>query len=593
MQEDGVGHSTSRVIRLIYTTDLHMALGGQRTGGLAELAPAIEAARAEHPGAILCDVGDALQGTPFGEWLATGGASDWDVHPIYQMMNTLSFDVATLGNHDLDFGLDHMARSVSGLHAQLVCANLDRLDGVPPPDRFALYPVETGPDAPLLTVGFTGVIPSRVMRWNRHHLDGRVDVRDPAAAVAELIPQMRAAGADIIVVLAHTGIVPDGHEDEDEQAALRIGRIDGVDALLCGHQHLTFPGPELAPAPDIDPSAGTLAGTPAIMPGWAGQSLGILDLNCAHTASTGWTVADHSAAFRKPDAPVQSLLAPSAALRARHAAWEKAELSRCAEPLTTHFGSVMDCSAVRLTQSAMLHAFECSDHSTDLPLVVVAAPGKMGGRSGPSGYISICDGILTRQAVGELCPFPNRLSLIKVSGAMMREWLERSCAHLNVLDAGLSGQWLTNDAMPGYNFDSALGLTYEIDPTQPLGQRVQKLTRAGRALDDAEDLAVLTSSFRASGGGGFNMLDTAEVLLSDLCGLSDAVEHYLEDHAVVSLPPASWQMTCARPVTVLLRTGPTLTTDRPTNARHLATTADGWEEWEVTIGPLSLDQTAA
>ena len=63
---------------------------------------------------------------------------------------------------------------------------------------------------------------------------------------------LREAGAEIVVALCHGGIDPAAPEHGAENPALRIAALEGVDAVLCGHQHMRLPGPDFDGVPGVD-----------------------------------------------------------------------------------------------------------------------------------------------------------------------------------------------------------------------------------------------------------------------------------------------------------------------------------------------------
>ncbi len=95
------------------------------TIGLARTASIIREIRSEATNSVLYDNGDFLQGNPMGDYFAyERGMKDGDMHPIITALNTLEFDASTLGNHEFNFGLDFLMKSLAG-------ANFTRPDLAP------------------------------------------------------------------------------------------------------------------------------------------------------------------------------------------------------------------------------------------------------------------------------------------------------------------------------------------------------------------------------------------------------------------------------------------------------------------------------
>ncbi|RUW15823.1 2',3'-cyclic-nucleotide 2'-phosphodiesterase, partial [Mesorhizobium sp. M1E.F.Ca.ET.041.01.1.1] len=105
-----------------------------------------------------------------------------------------------------------------------------------------------------------------------------VKTRDIVEAAKAWVPQIREEGADIVIALSHSGIdVKQG--DMMENASFFVAGVEGIDAVFTGHQHLVFPGKKDFQALDgVDTGKGTLQGKPAVMGGFWGSHMGLIDL---------------------------------------------------------------------------------------------------------------------------------------------------------------------------------------------------------------------------------------------------------------------------------------------------------------------------
>ncbi|WP_316012925.1 5'-nucleotidase C-terminal domain-containing protein [Roseobacter sp. HKCCA0434] len=590
-------------LRLLCTSDLHMAIDGSRLLadgnaqlGLAALARPILQARAEVGASLLFDLGDAFQGSPL--------TDDLDVesigagHPMQQAIDALGFDGQTLGNHDLDFGLSYLRAIRKTARTPMVCANLHWIDGGPVLPTRAMQRVQTDGGQSLL-VGFTGALPPRVMRWNRHHLCGRVTVEEIAPAIRREAVALREEGAHIVVILAHTGIVPHGHPDEDEHTVLAISAIDEVDAILCGHQHRLFPGADFRAIEGIDPIRGVVNGKPCIMPGWQGDRIGVLDLLLERVDDGAWRVGSHDASFRRAaveaDPCIEAIAAPHVA---RTRTRLSTVISRTEKPLDTTFASVADVAAVRAVQAAMWWKAR-PEVEADLPLVAVTAAVRNGGRGGPQHFTRIPAGELTERAVADLCPFANHNMVVAATGGDLRRWLEMGSTHIAQLHSTRPAQSFVNPDMPGYSFDGALGVTYAIDPTRPHrfdasgrlanpeAHRIVDLRLGGEALADDRPVAIVASTYRLAGGGNFPGLDVLPPLTGDLGLTHELVADWMAAHPRgLPLPGPSWTFRPSHPVSAILRTGAgEPPPETGAELQHLGSTSDGWHDWRVVLTP--------
>lgn len=524
---------------LLATSDLHAHVlpydyygdRPDRSLGLALLAEQIATLRAACPNSLLLDNGDLLQGNPMGDLVAERGLDEGIPHPMIAAMNVAGFDAATVGNHDFDYGLEFMLRALEGADFPVISANVVTHQGDTPAEDETLLPPfvildrevvdEAGGRHPL-RIGVIGTVPPQVMTWNAPLLLGRVTTRDPVQALAAWLPRMRAAGADLVVVLAHCGIGGAEHREGMENAALPIAALPGVDAVVAGHSHLVFPSAPFAGLPGVDAVNGCLHGKPAVMPGFWGSHLGIIDLLLDRDPGRGWRVAWSKARVQEiepeaPSGPAEARL--SAAVVVAHVATLAAIRSPVGETrvtLSTRFAQVADCPALALVaeaQASPLREFLAGKPEGAMPVLSAVAPFRAGGRGGPGNYTHIPPGEILLRHLADLYPYPNRLCAVEVTGAELVDWLEQSASLFRRLDPGVTEQMLLDTDFPGYNFDVIHGVTYRIDPTRQArfdigGERVwdgpgriRDLRHRGRAVQPADRFIVATNNYRAHGGG--------------------------------------------------------------------------------------------
>jgi 2',3'-cyclic-nucleotide 2'-phosphodiesterase/3'-nucleotidase len=122
----------------------------------------------------------------------------------------------------------------------------------------------------------------------------------------------------------------------------------------------------------------------------------------------------------------------------------------------------------------------------------------------PRGPITVAD-------VAGLYIYDNTLKALRVSGAQLRAFLEKSAEYYLPCPASACAR-LTNPAVPGYNFDVVSGVDYALDLTRPVGQRVVRLERDGRPVAAADSFTIAVNNYRASGSGGYSMLLGAPVV---------------------------------------------------------------------------------
>ena len=555
-------------LRILGTTDLHMNLlawdyyqdKATEEYGLARTATLIKAARAEARNTLLFDNGDLLQGSPLGDYMArVKPLQPGQVHPAYKVMNALRYDVANIGNHEFNYGLPFLRAALPGAAFPYVNANvlLDEGLGKGKP-AFTPYVIlerrfvdEAGTEQ-RLKIGVIGFVPPQIMQWDLLNLKGRVTPRDIPQTARELVPKMRAEGADVVVVLAHSGFEFGETVFFAENTVARLAEVPGVDAIVFGHSHGEFPGRSFNRHPLVDLARGTINGVPAVMAGFWGSHLGVIDL-LLDRSSGQWKAVDARGELRPVyDRTARKALAEAdpeiaALVRSEHEgtlASMRAEVAQTVSPIHSFFAQVADDPSVQLVSLAQLaygkRALAGTPHAS-LPLLSAAAPFKSGGRGGASNYTDISAGPLAVRNVADLYVYSNTVNIVRLNGAQVREWLEMSAIAFNRIDpAGAPEQDLINASIPSFNFDTLDGVNYRIDVTQaarydrsgklvaPDAHRIIDLRYNGQPIDEAAFFAVVTNNYRASGGGAFPGLDGSSVILNAPDENREALLQYLQ-----------------------------------------------------------------
>ena len=176
----------------------------------------IEAARAEVLNSLLFDNGDLLQGNPLGDVVAKiRPLKDGQVHPAYKVMNQLGYDAANLGNHEFNFGLPFLRRAIQGANFPYVNVNanvyVDDSEKNSASAKHAFTPYvllerqlrDAQGQLHALKVGVIGLVPPQIMQWDKANREGRVVVRDMVEVARKYVPEMRAKGAQLVVVIPH------------------------------------------------------------------------------------------------------------------------------------------------------------------------------------------------------------------------------------------------------------------------------------------------------------------------------------------------------------------------------------------------------
>jgi len=526
-------------LRIMETSDLHSNMmdfdyykdAATEKFGLVRTASLINAARAEVKNSVLVDNGDVIQGSPLGDYMAAKGLKAGDVHPVYKAMNTLDYAVGNLGNHEFNYGLDYLHKAISGARFPYVNANIvDVKTGKPLFTPYLLKEtrvIDSDGRAQTLKIGYIGFVPPQIMTWDKANLSGKVTVNDITETARRYVPQMRAAGADLVIVIAHSGLSADPYHAMAENSVYYLSQVPGVDAILFGHAHAVFPSKDFAAIKGADIEKGLLNGVPAVMPGMWGDHLGVVDLVLNNDAGK-WQVSRARAGARPiyDSVAKKSLAAEDAklvsVLKADHdatRAFVSKPVGKSSDNMYSYLALVQDdptVQVVNMAQKAYVeHYIQGDPDLATLPVLSAAAPFKVGGRKNdPASFVEVEKGQLTFRNASDLYLYPNTLIVVKASGKEVKEWLECSAGQFNQIDPTSSRpQPLINwESFRTYNFDVIDGVSYQIDVTRPprydgecqslnpQSERITHLTYRGKPLDPNATFLVATNNYRAYGG---------------------------------------------------------------------------------------------
>ncbi|MDA1892169.1 bifunctional 2',3'-cyclic-nucleotide 2'-phosphodiesterase/3'-nucleotidase [Bacillus paranthracis] len=568
--DEQTGESTVN-LRILETSDIHVNLMNydyyqtktDNKVGLVQTATLVNKAREEAKNSVLFDDGDALQGTPLGDYVANKindpkkPVDPSYTHPLYRLMNLMKYDVISLGNHEFNYGLDYLNKVISKTEFPVINSNVykDDKDNNEENDQnyFKPYHVfekevedESG-QKQKVKIGVMGFVPPQVMNWDKANLEGKVKAKDIVETAKKMVPKMKAEGADVIVALAHSGVDKSGYNVGMENASYYLTEVPGVDAVLMGHSHTEVK--------DV------FNGVPVVMPGVFGSNLGIIDMQLKKVNGKWEVQKEQSKPQLRPIADskgnplVQSDQNLVNEIKDDHQAtidYVNTAVGKTTAPINSYFSLVQDDPSVQLVTNAQkwyvekLFA-ENGQYSKykGIPVLSAGAPFKAGGRNGATYYTDIPAGTLAIKNVADLYVYPNTLYAVKVNGAQVKEWLEMSAGQFNQIDPKKTEeQPLVNIGYPTYNFDILDGLKYEIDVTQPAKydkdgkvinantNRIINMTYEGKPVADNQEFIVATNNYRGS-SQTFPGVSKGEVVYQSQDETRQIIVKYMQETPVI------------------------------------------------------------
>lgn len=415
----------SVAVRILSTTDLHTNLVNYdyyqdketQNLGLAKTAILIDKAKKENPNVVLVDNGDTIQGTPLGTYKAiVDPVKVGEQHPMYKALQSLGFDAGTLGNHEFNYGLEFLNNVIATAGLPLVNANVINAQTKQPLFKTHEIIQKTFLDADgkevTVNIGITGIVPPQILNWDKALLEGKVLVNDSVESLNALVPQMKAEGADVVIVLSHSGIGDDDYQKGEENVGYHIANIPGVDAVVTGHSHAEFPTGSgtgfYGQYSGVDDVNGTINGTPVTMAGKYGDHLGLIDLDLTFTDGK-WTVTKGVGSIRKIDtASNESDPAIWALAKEAHEGtvnYVRREVGTSTAPINSFFALVKDDPSVQIVNNAQVWYAKnqlAGTPEANLPILSAAAPFKAGTRGDATAYTDIPAGPIAIKNVADL-----------------------------------------------------------------------------------------------------------------------------------------------------------------------------------------------
>ncbi len=561
--------SDSVELTVLATTDVHgnamnwdyfaeaSADNAADTLGLSLLANVVDDVRSSRDpeSVLLVDNGDAIQGTALTELygLSKPVSQTGVEHPMATAFNYMGYDAHVVGNHEYDYGLDVLSAFEKDLNAPLLGANVvDATTGDPYHQPYTL--IDRTIDGHQITIGVLGLVTPALSTFNKAALDG-LAITDMVTAAEKWVPEVRNAGADVVVLLAHSGSgkVPDAEynpADLNEDVVSNIARmVPGIDVIIQGHTHQNNPQ-QIYTAPD----GGQVIVT---QPYYWARSISEVDLTLVQSGD-GWEVdwtsghepvaKAHYAYEVAAENPgfVQALEGPHEAAKeyianAFDAVAPSTELLR-SRTSTYEDTAIMDF--INHVQQETVRAAIKGGEFADLPVLSVAAPLTRTG--------VFPNGMVTTGHIGNLYLYPNTLNAVELSGSQLRDYLEHAARYYTGVDSGASFDpaTVTNaGGTPDYQYDIAAGVNYTIDISKPEGERITALQLLdGTPIADDDRFILALNNFRNTGSGGYPHVADAPVvytgdtdiraLLADWArerGVIDPADFFVRNWEVVSV----------------------------------------------------------
>lgn len=519
-------------ITILATTDMHGNVlpidyyaNKPDARGLASAATIIKQARKDNPNLLLLDSGDTIQGTPLVYYHNKKNNQPPD--PMMLAMNALHYDAMAVGNHEYNFGLNVLGKARREANFPWLSANTYKKGT----DQTAYDPYLVK-DVKGVRVGILGLTTPGIPNWENAENYAGLEFRETVSEAKKWVKILREKErADVVVISMHMGLEEDlrtGKVDpgqvKNENAAVAIAEeVPGVDVILMGHTHREVPSVYINGVllTQADKWARRVARVDVYLE---------RETTNADAGNGRWRVAAKSARTIpvdervKPDEEISRIIQP---YDRETQAWLGRVIGQSSAELTARDARFRDTAILDLIQRVQLEAGKAD--------VSMAASFNPQARI-PQGPVTVRD-------IAGLYEYENTLAVLEVTGQQLKDALEHSAEYFRAYVPNKAAADLVDEKIPGYNFDIAEGVTYDLNIRQPIGGRIENLRLHNQPVTPAQKLRLVTNNYRINGGGGFSMYKTAPVVYRSSEEIRDLIIDWVERHKIIPPEPTNnWRL---------------------------------------------------
>lgn len=477
-------------LKLYQTTDVHgnffpfdFMTNRPSKGSFARVSTFMNEQRAKHPNVLLLDGGDLLQGQPsvyyynFVDTLSS--------HLCADMMNYMKYDVAVMGNHDIEAGHAVYDRWLKDCRFPVLGANILTKDNKPYIPPYVILEREG------VKIAVLGMITEAIPAWLPENLWWGLHFANIEETARQWMPVIQQQEKpDVIVGLFHTGVKSNNVAGFNESVGLEVAeRVPGFDVIFCGHDHSVF-----------CQKVANAEGDSVLVINPAARAYNISDVTIDVQLKDGKAVSKQidgsirDIATIEPDSEFMSHFAYAFDKTKEYVDAEIGEFTTTISSREAFFGPSAFID--------LLHELQLNVSGAEVSLVAPL-----------SQNASIKEGKVYMRDMFNLYRYENLLYTMRLSGEEIKKALEYCYGMWTKRMQSPEDNLLLiqpnthNDGYqfvyPSYTFDSAAGIIYTVDVTKPTGERVTIMSMAdGTPFEPSKIYNVAVNSYQGSGGGG-------------------------------------------------------------------------------------------
>lgn len=473
---DAGGKKGTTKITLFHTNDTHSRVDESKEGiGFAKMAALIKEYAKTNPNSLVLDAGDTFHGQTIAN-LVRGES-------IVNIMNAAGYNAMAAGNHDFNYGYERLVELAGKAKFPVLSANTKKADGTRILNPYVIKEVDG------IKLGIFGLTtPETAYKTHPNNVAG-LTFTDPAVEAKAIVGELKGK-VDAIIALTHLGV-----DKSSIDTSIKVAeQVPDIDVIIDGHSHTKL-------------DTGMKVGNVLIaQTGEYLKQFGRVDL----TFENGKLKDKVSSLITKKAADEDKTPGDPAVLEIIHSVKKEQEKVLQQKVGSTSVKLVGDREVVRKGESNLGNLI--ADAMIDETGADVAITNGGGIRD------SIAAGPITKGQVITVLPFGNYIQTKKVKGSDI----------VAALEHGVSAY---PDPLGG--FPQVGGITFELDPAQPKGQRVSGVKVKGQPIDPDKMYLLATNDFMAAGGDDYKMFKDYP-LAGDYSSLEESLIKYFQKKGEVN-----------------------------------------------------------
>lgn len=505
-------------VNIIQTSDLHGYVlpktyhdEKKSNIGLSKISSLINNIRNKDNINLLIDTGDSYQGNPIIYNYIKNHANL--PNPMALIFNYLKYDAHTIGNHEFDYGKENLNNFINECTAPWLCCNVKNFENILNIKPYTIKNYDNG-----LKIGLIGATTKYIPNWIDSKILNPLEFLDPVESIEKIVNEIRSK-VDIIIVTYHGGLekdpqsnINDGVQNGENQGFEILSKIKGIDVLLLGHQHRH--------------SYGKYNNIPYVMPLPKGSMIGSIQLNIEEDTNGKLIIKDSTSSTLnveeyESDKNIENIFKP---YEEKGQEWLDRKISKLNKKLI-----VQDFFKARLEKHPIIQFI--NNIQMELTNADISVIPLFDNTRGFDEDVSVRD-------VLSACPYANTLKVLKMSGAKIKEALEKTANYFTIENGEIS---INKDYIypkaQHYQYDMWDGIKYTIKVSNPLGEKIVSLTYEDVPIKDNDCFNVVVNSYRANGGGDYKMFKESQVVAEIDIDTTELLLKYFENNPSIDFTP--------------------------------------------------------